>query len=274
MKSFLTLLNNYLVFGCLVCSSCTHYYYAPEEGNLLALNEKGDLRVSASLGVAPSDSRNTFIAFQAGYSPSKNIAFQFSYSRLNNFYNNEKIGKIYIASGAIGFYHFKEFERLNEETPDNFSKQGLLFDAYLGYGIGEVHNYYFGGGRSNFIFSKTYFQGGFHWQGKIIGIDIVGRIVRLDYNKGILSGNIDNSHWFAIDRLSENNPYFLFESSSRLHFGNKYVKFFFSQTMVFPQFYSSNIDYLVKSFHIGALVDIDSFFEKKSSSKKKPSSKK
>ena len=180
----------------------------------------------------------------------------------------QKIGNLFIASGAIGIYHFIEFEKANNNTSENFSKQGLLLDCYLGYGYGEVNNYYNGGGQSNFIFNKTYLQLGFHWQGKVIGVDLVARIVRLDYDRGKLSGNISDSQWFVIDRLNENNPYFLLESSSRFHVGNKKLKLFFSQTTVFPQFYDYTIDYLYKSFHLGILVDVDSFFEKKSSSKK------
>ena len=69
MKSFLTLLSNWAFLGFFLCSSCTHYYYAPEDGNLLALNEKGDLRATAATGFALSDYGSGIYSFQAGYSP-------------------------------------------------------------------------------------------------------------------------------------------------------------------------------------------------------------
>ena len=269
MKNFLIHSNSWIfILACLVCSSCTHYYYAPEDGNLLALNEKGDLKASAAIGGTPSDTRNSMFSFQAGYSPLKNFAIQASYSDLNNFYERKRIGSIYMVSGAVGMYYFEDFKRLNESTPDHLSRQGILFDVYVGYGVGEVYNSYFGGGRSNFYFNKTYVQGGIHWQGKLIGISFATRFVSVDFDRGILSGNIDTPQWNAIELIQSNNPFFMVETSSRIHIGTKKIKFFFSQATVFPQLFDYRIDYLFKSFQIGLMADFDAIFEKKPTSKK------
>ena len=269
MKSFLTLLSNWVIIGCFLCCSCTHYYYAPEDGNLLALNEKGDLRASASVGIGLSEYESGIYSFQAGYSPANKFGIQAQYFRLKSYANREVLGKIYIASAAAGFYHFIDFENANKSASPKHNKQGILFDAYLGGGIGQVHNYYFGGGESNFTFNKTYLQGGFHWQGKYVGISVTGRLVRLDYDKGVLSGNIEDWEWDTIDRITNFNPYTFLETSSRFHVGSKHLKFFVSHATVFPDFYDSNVEFLHESFQIGIFADIDSFFDKKSKSKKK-----
>jgi len=276
MKSFLIRLSSsWLIFGCLLLNSCTHYYYAPEEGNLLALNEQGDLKASASVGTAFSDyGTNNSYGFQAGYSPWKGVAIQGSFFHINHIYQNALLGNLSIASGAIGTYYSKEFVNANQDAPEKSSKQGLLFDAYLGFGMGDAYNNYLSGGKSNFIFNKVYLQGGIHWQAKWVGLSFIARIVRLDYDRAILTGNIINGEWSSINRIIDNNPYTLVETSSRFHVGNKHFKVYLSQSTVYPQFVDYEVDYLIRSLSIGAVLDIDSLFAKKSSKKKKKLSKK
>lgn len=269
---FQTILSISFLF--LFCS-CSHYYYAPDEGYLLSLGEKGDIKISAATGSAGESNgdleKDNTSSFQAGYSPIKNLGIQgsiFSLKRVGESDDGVKPrGHGFIASGAIGGYFFIINERqklLQEEFADPLKmRKGVLLDLYAGYGQGKAHNYYANGSNSHFDFQKSFIQGGIHWQGKMTGISYVFKVVRLDYQTGIVNKEIEQEDLVAIQGISQNNPFSLIEHSFRFHVGLKKIRFFLSTTLIPYSKEVDKLDYIGSSGHIGLILELDEIFRKK-----------
>jgi len=158
------------------CGSASHHFYATDEGNLLALREEKDIKVSAGYTPHVNSLPGNNISAQVGYSPIKHLGIQSSFFRIrNSFTGAEDIAKNvyqYNFSGAVGGYFFKPAKAIEvfsdeEEGLTSFESspegKGLLFDGYVGYSRGAVNNFYFGEtGKIELDFQKFYVQGGFH----------------------------------------------------------------------------------------------------------------
>ncbi|MFT5764647.1 MAG: hypothetical protein ACI8X3_002078, partial [Saprospiraceae bacterium] len=194
MVNFKSILVNLLALSAIGFTSCSHNYYAPNEGVLLALNEKNDVKVSVGGGENSSynnDEESTF-SLQGGYSPINHLGVQSSYFTYKGKGTQNGVaesGNGFIANAAIGTYYrfpLKKNRSGRERLPDNLAMQrSILIDFYGGYAKGKVHNYYNPSTNSHFEFNKRFIQLGFHWQGRILGIDFTSKFGNLDYSTGI-----------------------------------------------------------------------------------------
>ncbi len=258
-----------LFFGIIILNSCNHYYYVPNEGTLLTLDEKKDLQASIGLGSFLGSGGS--LSTQVAYSPIKHLGLQSSYFRARaSGYNEDGDGKAsgigYIANLAAGSYYFfplkKDEEESSNELEAKAAQGGLLIDFYTGFESGEVSNNYSKQGRSQLHFNKVFIQGGLHWQGSIIGFDLVIKMGNLDFKNGSLNGAVGDNDLTELQEVELNDPYDFIESSWRLHIKRNYMKFFFTQTFL----NSSKLQYVKfsdRSSHIGLIFDINNFFKKR-----------
>lgn len=265
-----------LLYFSFLLSSCTHYYYAPDEGHLMSLNEKGDVKISGGVSETNDDEDNNF-NLQAGYSPINHLGLQASHFSLKRTGGKSNVivprGNGYITSGAIGTYYFFENNKIRKVArrkdkkqliPDYLKmKKGVLLDLYAGYGKGEVFNTYSNGAYTQFNFQKSYIQGGIHWQGKLIGISYVFKAVKLDYQNGIVLKELEPDDLEAIQSLSAHNPFSFVEHSFRIHFGLRQGRFYLSSTGISKKPDEIGLSFIDSSHHIGLIIEIDEFFKKR-----------
>ncbi len=251
-----------------LCSSCNQYYYAPNEGAILALSESQDAKVS--FGIGPhGDQEGSNASLQIGYSPIKYLAlqssyFQFSGDRLIN--ETLTTGNSRIINGAIGTYKFFPMKRSydREETiPLTVGMpRGLLVDFYAGYGDGNVNTYYEVPASSHFEFNKKFLQAGVHWQGRIVGVDMVLKSGVLDFSAGEIIGNLGSANLKDVQNIELNDTYDFRESTIRVHLGIRHARLFVSRSW-FNSSKFKNVAFLESTFHFGTIIEIDEFFRKR-----------
>ncbi len=248
-------------------NSCSHYYYAPNEGALLALNEKNDLKVSAGKSNS-SDDREFNYSLQVGYSPIKHLGIQSSYfnyreSGVRNSFTES--GNGHISTAAIGTYYFFPTKKIGRrpDLVNNYTmNRGILIDLYAGRSNGSVNNYYTLNSSSHFDFNKTYGQFGFHWQGRVFGINYVSKFGVLDFKNGTVNGKISQEHLADIMDVEKNDTYNFRENSIRFHIGVKHARFFITGTW-FNSPKSAEVKFVESTLHGGVIIEIDEFFKKK-----------
>ncbi len=268
-----------LVSFCSFSSSCSHKYYAPNDGDILALNKKNDLHFSASMGSSALnlEKKSESANLQLGYSPIKHLAVSASYFSLRqqNRSSPRREGNGRIWNSAIGGYYFFKFKELPDSKLNAkqllrkqkglFSEEGILLDLYLGSGKGRVNNYYIEGGSSIFNFDKRYIQFGFHIVGRSLSFNWTFRLANLNYNEGIIFGRPNALNDLSFNILKEQNQFKLNESTLRLTFGQRKIRFMLSSTFVggSENFELLGIKPIVSNF--GLIIEIDDFFRKNNS---------
>ncbi len=278
--------NLYLFVSVLFFSSCgsaSHHFYATDEGNLLALREEKDLKVSAGytphINSLPGNNLNA----QVGYSPFKNLGIHGSYFRIrNSFTGAEDIDKNvyqYNFSGAIGGYYFipaKAKEVFDGEELTSYKSppegKGLLFDAYLGFSQGSVNNFYFGEtGKIELDFQKVYVQGGFHIFLDKVGASFTLRGAQLSYlDSSTATGKLTASQLRKVEIIEENNPFFFLESALKISVGKPAspIRGYLTLAGVYD-FGDVFLEVQPSTMQFGVTADIDYFFSKKKSKKRK-----
>lgn len=283
MRSTLTRLSKlglFLFLGVLFFSSCgsaNHHYYATDEGNLLALREKKDLKVSA--GVTPhlnSLPGNNFDV-QAGYSPIKHLGIQASYFRMrNSFKGPEDIRKnVYenMFSAAVGGYFFKPAKEtvyyMDDTEADNDyvapAGKGLLFDGYVGYSRGSVDNHFFEEtGRIELDFQKFYLQGGVHIFLDKIGASFSLRYANLAYlNSSKATGKLSTAELGKIMKVEDNSPFNFLESALKISLGKPQAPFRAYLTIAgVYDFGDAFLEVQPSTMQIGVVADIQHFLKK------------
>ncbi len=236
--------------------SCSHYYYAPDEGNLIALKEKDDLKFSAAL----PDGEGPNYSLQLGYSPIKRVGLQGSYYRYAQEGNySRSFGEGSIGSIAIGAYHTYFLDH-RDSIRKNAMRSSIMFDLYAGYGKGNVDNYYAPGLSSHFDFNKKYIQLGIHWQNDLLGFDLVSKLGILDFEQGSVIGELDLEDFQDIENLQLYDTYFIRETSFRFFIGIRQIRCF----MTITRLNSPEIDkvrFIDQTFQLGAIIDIDELFK-------------
>lgn len=230
-------LTSYFLFSLLFLASCgsaSHHFYATDEGNLLAVREEKDLKVSAGYTPHLNSLPGNNISAQVGYSPIKHLGIQSSFFRIRNaFVGAEEVDKNvyqYNFSGAVGGYYFKPAksrEIFDDENDDLTAFEsptegkGLLLDGYIGYSRGAVNNFYFGEtGRIELDFQKIYVQGGFHIFLDKVGASFTLRGAQLSYLDGSRAyGKLTASQLRKVEIIEENNPFFFLESALSISIG-------------------------------------------------------
>jgi len=197
MKS--SLYYSLLLVGTLFCTSCNNYLYTAPEANLLMLSEEGDLKASAGLGFTTVQEAN--INVQAAYSPIEHLGVAMNYFQIGGLSDPRNGGGdgdtgISSVTGevAIGYYLKKEINTIKDRgtAMESSVQNQLVFDAYAGYGFGNVRRA-FNVGDLNFNSQHYFLQGGAHYQSKFLTLSYALRGVLLDYTKGIVNGNLSET---------------------------------------------------------------------------------
>lgn len=280
MLKYIPLLLFSLIF---LNSSCSRYYYSPDDGQLLAINQKGDFHFSNSANSLRLKDSSNHINLQLGYSPIKHLAVQgsFFYAKDQDQEDPLVTGKGHIWSGAIGGYHFlkpwsksplrknknrRRAEGVKFEPPvffqKNYLKEGVSIELYLGYASGLSRLDYRSMGMSLTNFQKTFGQFGFHWFNELGGFSYTMKVGQLHFSKAQSTGLVDLRDLENLGRLENNNTFTIRESSFRLFTGIRQVSCFFNITLING---SSDLDLIGAdegNFSIGVLVDIDECFRK------------
>jgi len=276
MKPFYCL----ILLSFLLCS-CNHYYYLPNDGQMLMLQEEGDIKTSVGIS-------DKIFVVQAGYSPIKHLAVTGTFFNHNNtnFSNSSFISTTaitptpssigdsrrngFLASGSVGTYYF-----LNANKPPRTSKlfkdellrtKGWLFDLHAGYASGKINNEYSSSGNSKFTFQKYFIQPGIHWQAKSLSISYVLKYSHLNFFKGTAFGNILEPDLQDIFLIEDQNPYNLIEPTFRFQYGTKFLIFYASLTGV-SILNDKNLTYKFSQSSLGVTIDIDEFLKPKLSKK-------
>ena len=273
MVNYKSIFVSLIIATAMFASSCSHYYYAPNEGTLLALNEKNDLKLSAGGNLGGDENESNF-SFQAGYSPIKHLGIQssfFSYKKRGEKDGVTESGNGFISNAAIGAYYFLPTKRISKRRElivnGPVMQRGVMFDLYAGYAKGEVHNYYEPNTSSHFDFNKSFAQLGIHWQGKIYGISFVSKFGVLDYKNGDVNGKISEEHLADVMDIEKYDTYAFRENSLRFSLGIQHARFFLTTTWL----NSSKLDkvkFIDNTVHAGVILELDEFFRKRRPAKK------
>lgn len=248
-------------------SSCNHYYYAPNEGANLVLQEKNDAKVSFGTGGGGANSSGDNYSLVAGYSPLNHLGVQSSYFRLNvDETSSGAAGKGEIWSLAIGGYYFIDREDISIEDEfrhDQLSmRRSIILDIYGGLERGNVTNHYDFRSESFFTFEKRFLQLGGHFQGQRYGADIVFKGGTLDYKTARITGPVDDSNLREIETVLENDTYPFLETSMRVHFGFRQGRLFFNWTRLrSPR--PANVNFINGMTQVGFIIEIDELFREK-----------
>lgn len=267
------------------CGSASHHFYATDEGNLLALREEKDLKVSAGYTPHINSLPGNNLNVQVGYSPIKHLGVHGSYFRIrNSFTGAEDLDKNvyqYNFSGTVGGYYFKpakakevfdDDELTSYESP--IEGKGLLFDGYLGYSRGAVNNFYFGEtGKIELDFQKFYLQGGFHIFLDKVGASFTLRGTQLNYlDSSTATGKLSASQLRKVEIIEDNNPFFFLESALKISVGKPTapIRGYLTLAGVYD-FGDVFLEVQPSTMQFGVTADIDYLFSKKEkkSSKKK-----
>ncbi len=244
--------------------SCCQNYYVPNEGNLLALGEKHDFKLSYAFGY--TELLGKAFSVQAGYSPLKHLGVQYSFASATNkesftrFFHNKMNG---FAFGTYINFNLK-LSRL-DETPENKNPSiysNFLFDFYVGFENGNIENRHSLADISIFEFTKRYAQLGLHWQGAVLGFNYVQKIGLIDYKKAIVSSSNGLQNISGFHNVIRYDTYNFTEHTLRMSLGIKHVQLYASATwMRFPK--KDKIDIIDNLYHLGLIIGLDKFFRKK-----------
>ena len=259
------------------CGSASHHFYATDEGNLLALREEKDLKVSAGYTPHLNSLPGNNINAQIGYSPINHLGIQSSFFRIRNAFEGiEGIKKNvyqYNFSGAAGAYFFKPAKVVNslsendegEKLKSTVKGKGLLFDIYAGYSRGENNNFFFTEtGRIELDFQKFYLQGGVHIFLDKIGASFFLRYAQLDYIKGAASGKLMPAEFQKRELIIENNPFNFLESALKISIGKPTAPIRGYLTIAgLYDFGDVFLEIQPSTMQLGVTADIGQFFSKK-----------
>lgn len=221
-------------------NSCTHTFYVPNDNFMLQLKEKNDFTVSGGylynkrqvqdFGNIWPEEISSESGAQIGYSPFNHLAVAGSFAHSNNENmkqnNLRSQGKVWQA--AIGSYLFIKSKHLPNPN------KGLLIDAYLGYGTGNITTTFFArNGKSIINFQQYFFQTGIYY--KITNLDVGINFKRslLNYYDGNVFFEILPDDLNKIEAVLEETPYNLNQLSFRIATGFEKGKIFLNINNLF-----------------------------------------
>ena len=269
MKNLLSVLPFLILI--ILTTSCSHKYYAPNDGEFLVLTKRNDLHLSQSFSAGRLVSTST----QLGYSPIKYLGLSGSFfqmkGKLKRVYDNplKRKGDGKIWNTAIGAYYPFIFD---SKIPLGQSHQsGILVDIYFGYGKGEVNNYYEVGGSSHFKFDKKYTQLGIYFISGRINIGYQLRIGRLNYSEGKIYGQANRLAQEGFNRLRQQNDFKLIENSLQFSYGTKHFRVYIASTGITNNKNLNKLGVKKTNTTIGFILELDEFFRKNKSEEVKKS---
>lgn len=206
----------------------SQFLYELNDGNILAIHQKGQLAASISYWGNPSFTKGNAGA-QLGYSPIQRLSLTGNIFRSKNQRNNSQEGldkrKSLIANVALGYYYVYQGDDFEVEVPKDLT---FLIDFYFGVSWGKTDINYTAFGEGGIDFTKYYFQFGFHllhskWKWSTawgLGIN--------DTKKIFLAGTIPSPDNFFLNGYAKDDPFSMVELSTRVHyvFWKKHSLFF------------------------------------------------
>jgi len=258
----------YILFfaNVLLFSSCSHYYYAPDEANMLKLNDQHDLKFSVSGNSTNGNYNLKHTNAQVGYSPIKHIGVFASHFKMSGDepeQNPVRGGKGHLNNVGFGGYYFLDSESILNRLVNYDDKigvrSGFLFDVYAGYGKGHVYNYYPEGGRSDLDIQKYFIQGGVHWQGKALGLSYVMKFGRINYFNGLIVGQLNDSEINSLRNINEIREFPFRETSLKFYMGVKYGRVYLNISKIDDEF-DNLFSHRTSVGSFGIILDIDDIY--------------
>jgi hypothetical protein len=247
-------------------------YYTVDEGQLLMLSDRGDLRLST---VFPGEGLYTA---QIGFSPIKHIGLTGAYVRdrssrevfRTNGPSTARIIGDYFSLGLGGYYFSKSKKKETRQfylSEQVMMEEGFLFDLYAGYRYGTLENIYYQNSRSIFDTHKFYLQLGVHWTFRIGTLSYAIRGVYLDFAKGKANGPLDDPVLQDLfdGGIQDNAPFNFYESSFRYQIGIKQVRIYTSVSTRYSDGDKRPINQKRTVITAGLIFELDELFGKKSS---------
>ncbi len=254
-------------------------YYFPNEGDMLMLADKGDIKLSS---VFPGEGLYTT---QIGYSPVKylSVSGTFLSSRFDSGIDSNPFGfsqtsyKGHNFTGSVGGYYMI---KMKNTAPTKLFisrnvtlEQGFLFDLYAGYSFGEVHNTYSKDPNiySRFKTGRTHIQAGVHWTFRLGTISYTFRYINLDFKKGKVEGELNEPQLFDIfDGIQANDPFNFTESSFRYQIGIRQVRIYTGMTFRKARENMVPLDERQVIVTAGLVFELDEIFGKKNVAEQVP----
>jgi len=237
--------------------------YFPDNGDILGISEKSDLKMSFDAGIKWNLNAN----IKLGYSPLKHLYFSTGIFQSIFTDNTSYETKSYIKDVGMGTYYFFKTQKKKESNilikrKKNWDvPSGFLVSGLLGYSRGKTtYERFEGFGVGDFYFDRKYFQLGARYQTYIFGIAGVIKFGKLNFYRTTLVGNAAAEQISLAELLMERNNYSLVESSLRIFIGTKFGQFHFGivSTEVGPNF---NRKFLSDYTSFGVVVDIQDIFK-------------
>ena len=256
----------FLFFLITLFSSCSHYYYAPDEANVMKLAEQNDLKISASGNSTNGNYEIKHANFQISYSPIKHLgvfASRFNLKGKEPINSPERGGNGFLNNAAMGGYYFFEtgsiLDRIIKYDEELAVPSGFLLDAYLGYGKGHVHNFYIEGGTSDLDLQKYFIQGGIHWQGKTLGASYVLKFGKINFFNGLIEGQIDDENINSIRNIETIREFPFRETSLKFYMGIRHARVYLNVSTVVDVF-DNNFLHRTSLGSFGIIMDIDDIY--------------
>ena len=263
-----------ITFFILVCfllfniSSIGQNYYVPNDANLVALNQRNDFHFSGTIN--PFSDSKKIQNLQLGYSPLNHIGISSSYFNSNHLNEIQSISyqtKSEIYDIALGGYIFHPMvvstdseKEIKGKGQNILSRQGVVFDLYVGHAQGDIRNFYGGLGSNHFRIQKDYIQFGAHARFKFIEIHLATRIGRLSFSEGIVQGRQNHSILNALEIFDIDNDFTIIEHTFRVHAGIKYGQIIISVSRVNSSNQLYRLGVINNASSIGVNINIDEFF--------------
>lgn len=252
-----------LLFGS--CATSTAILYHPNEAYMMAVSDKGDLKLSGTYGARdirfldedqPRKLKRT--SLQVAYSPLDRLAVVSSYYNSKSQHQSlpvfEKIQNLEL---GLGYYHKKGMEK---ETDKSY----FLPDIYVGVGSGNIESQFTTAGVSRVNYLRYFLHGGVHfgWKDNFdIGFGM--RYVRANFQSAKLIGKIPQYYDLSVSNVAENSQQNLLETSFQIQGGHRMVKAFLrATTTISKHFY--NYDYNAihtSNVQVGIILELDELWQ-------------
>ena len=252
------LLIAYLLLITTLFSSCTHYYYGPNSGNVPLLQAKGDGRISAA--IASSDETTGF-ELQSSYAPVNHFGV------MVNLY----------ATGGKNITGSSNGDNINEKGGGTYAEVGggyftttgvtdkWIFETYFGAGKGTITNNYRRAEKSKTGVIKFFIQPSIGFQNAkgTLQVALASRFSSVDLK--VTESNMttnNNPYDFSQVALVKNNPKHLFwEPAMIIKMGLPNAKVQLQLTPSY-EFNKKDIDFQWGVFSIGIIFSFNSTLKK------------
>jgi hypothetical protein len=201
-----------LLFGAVLLSSCTHYYYVPNTQNVPLFREKNEYRISAFYGGGDESSCGEI---QTAYSATEHLGLMANFMLARGGSSTDAdYAKGYCLEGAAGY--FKPFG--NQQ----------VFEIYGGLGGGsQNHKYYSYNNQyestADLSFLKVFIQPSFGMTFNAFDVAFSTRMTSMSFTN--INNNINDSYEHEILQSIQNKSHFFIEPAITLRVGWKNVKF-------------------------------------------------